>query len=121
MPFIHPQGFFGGTSPFDLSFHAFDDVAGSFVADVIVGTGTVTEGCVSDRYHPDDNGAWQVNSPPDPGQHYAGLIDGPGVGEGGEAGRADRTPRRTLYRVGVSLPVARRIATRVRLLREGGV
>ena len=45
--------------PDPLVFHAFDDVNGSFVADVITGSGALTEANTSTRYYADDSGVWQ--------------------------------------------------------------
>ena len=40
-------------------FHVLDDVNGSFVADVITGSGALTEANTSTRYYADDSGVWQ--------------------------------------------------------------
>lgn len=49
-----------GSYPADLAFYAFDTQNGTYVADVIVGTGSVTEASTSTRYYPDENNVWQA-------------------------------------------------------------
>jgi len=63
----------GGSDP--LVFHALDTVSGSFVNDVIVGTGSLTEACTSIRYLPDDTSppVWQSFASTVPGKVYAGA------------------------------------------------
>lgn len=54
-----------------LVFHALDESAGSFSADVIVGTGSLSEGCTSTRWHSDDGGVYQDYASTVPGEAYA--------------------------------------------------
>lgn len=49
----------GGSYPEDLAFYALDMQGASFVADVIVGTGSITEAATSTRYYPDASNVWQ--------------------------------------------------------------
>ncbi len=61
----------GGVSA--LEFHALDTVGGSFSADVIVGTGSITEARTSTIYLPDDSNVYQSFASTIPGEYYAGA------------------------------------------------
>lgn len=60
----------GGGGGSTLVFHAFDDVGGGFVADVIVGNGSVVDDSGSTRYYPDDAGVYQAYGAGVPGEVY---------------------------------------------------
>ncbi len=67
------EGIVGGGGIDPLVFHALDDVAGSFSADVIIGTGNLTEARTSTIYLPDDSSppVWQSYGSGVPGEVYA--------------------------------------------------
>lgn len=53
------RGLLGAAVGDPLAFHALADVDGSFVNDVIIGTGSITEANTSTRYYADDSAIWQ--------------------------------------------------------------
>lgn len=65
----------GGGFGSSLVFHALDDIAGSFVNDVIIGVGVETEGNTSTRFYPDDTASpiWQSFATGVQGMVYAGA------------------------------------------------
>jgi len=72
-PIVGPMiGDGGNIDP--LVFHALDDVAGVFSADVIVGTGNIAEARTSTIYLPDDSSPvlWKSYATTVPGEYYAG-------------------------------------------------
>lgn len=60
----------GGSYPADLAFYALDTQNGSFVADVIVGDGSITEAATSTRYYPDASNVWQAYGSGVVGRYY---------------------------------------------------
>lgn len=60
----------GGSYPADLGFYALDTQNGSFVADVIVGVGSITEAATSTRYYPDASNVWQAFGSGVVGRYY---------------------------------------------------
>ena len=72
-PLRVPIGYFPGAAEADtLAFYALDDVSGTFSADVITGTGSLTEACTSTRYCPDDSNIYQPFATGVAAEYYAG-------------------------------------------------
>ena len=67
-----PPGIDFGAATDTLAFHALDDVDGTFSADVITGTGSLTEACTSTRYCPDDSNIHQPFATGVAAEYYAG-------------------------------------------------
>jgi hypothetical protein len=67
---LNPSVFGGTVLPV---FHALDTVSGAFSADVIVGTGSITEARTSTIYCPDDSNIYQSFATTVPGEYYHGA------------------------------------------------